>query len=325
LQVTPPSVANTGVTILATGRRSSSTTEHRSLQVVIRPASVADFQMIANTSISYGSAATTRGKIYAGNGSNVNHAGNAYADVYAEGSVTGSTTFHSPAAAFGSSTIRTKIPSPINFNSFTGSLVDVKAAAQSGGLYLNAAIGGWKLVFDNNGNVTVSRCTISGGHLAANTPTCISPVVYTVPTNGAIYAEQAVMVSGVIDGVVTVVSNDDIVIGGTITYETDGADVLGLIAKGDMYVANYVPTNLDWRAATIAQTGTWSSYTNNGDHGTMTFTGSTATYLGGSMSMFTARNYNYDTTLQYLRPPYFPFITNAYTVDLFREVASGAP
>ena len=32
------------------------------------------------------------------------------------------------------------------------------------------------------------------------------------------------------------------------------------------------------------------------------------------------RNYNYDTTLQWLPPPWFPVLDEAYTVSLFREV-----
>ena len=52
----------------------------------------------------------------------------------------------------------------------------------------------------------------------------------------------------------------------------------------------------------------------------MDFTGSTATNGGGSMSMFTRRNYNSDTNLLYLQPPWFPTVEDAYTVVLSREV-----
>ncbi len=48
--------------------------------------------------------------------------------------------------------------------------------------------------------------------------------------------------------------------------------------------------------------------------------GSTATNQGGYMSMFTARVYDYDSTLLYLPPPWFPALEDAYTVKLFREV-----
>jgi hypothetical protein len=52
----------------------------------------------------------------------------------------------------------------------------------------------------------------------------------------------------------------------------------------------------------------------------MDFTGSTATKNGGSMAMFDYRNYNYDQSLLYLQPPWFPTVEDAYTVILSREL-----
>ncbi len=88
-----------------------------------------------------------------------------------------------------------------------------------------------------------------------------------------------------------------------------------------MIVAQWAPTPLNWRAATIAQTGQWRSAVSNQTHnGTATFTGSTATNGGGYMSMYATRVYQYDNSLQYLQPPWFPTIGYAYTVLLFREL-----
>jgi hypothetical protein len=56
----------------------------------------------------------------------------------------------------------------------------------------------------------------------------------------------------------------------------------------------------------------------------MTFTGSTATHGGGSMSLFNSRVYQYDQTLVYLPPPWFPTVQDAYTIVLSREVAASA-
>ena len=52
----------------------------------------------------------------------------------------------------------------------------------------------------------------------------------------------------------------------------------------------------------------------------MLFVGSTATYGGGAMSQYHWRTYQYDTTLQYLQPPYFPVLEDAWTIQLLREV-----
>ena len=52
----------------------------------------------------------------------------------------------------------------------------------------------------------------------------------TVPANGAIYSPQTIIISGQVHGRVTVASNNNIDIGGNISYVTPGQDVLGMIA-----------------------------------------------------------------------------------------------
>jgi len=144
-----------------------------------------------------------------------------------------------------------------------------------------------------------------------------------VPANGAIYSAQTAIVSGVVDGRVTVASNDNIVVADNITYETIGDDVLGLVAKNYVYVAWYVPSTFTWMSSVLAQTGTWQSYPGccSTKKTLMTFTGSSATDDGGAFSgMFTTRNYGYEPALQYLPPPWFPTVEEAYTVQFFREL-----
>jgi hypothetical protein len=252
------------------------------------------------------------------------------------------------ALKYDSSNIGTVIKShPINFASFATSLVDISRAAQLSGIYLNdATAGAWQLTFNSDGTVNVKKC--NGTNQTSSTPpTCTQVAGYPkpVPSNGAIYVEQSAIIAGgtssctdpgrpgylpvrnmtnavCVDGRVTVASNQQIIIGDDIGYvnSAGGDDVLGLIAKGDMIVAEWAPQTLNWRAATIAQTGEWSSASSGGSHTTMTFMGSTATAQGGQMSMFDTRNYNYDDSLLYLQPPWFPTIGDAYTVLLFREL-----
>jgi hypothetical protein len=334
LQITGPTSTVQTVDIVATGRKTGSATDERSVETLIRPSSVADYQMLADADISYGSTATTYGKIYSSG--DVNHQGTAYANVYAEGRVSGGPCSPGDCNVYDSATtpgIRTQIKTPVNFNNFLTSLSDIKRASQivgtGGGVYLNSVTSdAWKLVFASNGTFTAQTCTkTSGNDVAKTAPTCGSATTYNVPTNGAIYVEQSAVVSGQVNGRVTVASNNNIVIGGDISYVQSGDDVLGLVAKNNMIVAYYTSTGtLNWRAATIAQSGQWTDYcgyggSGCGSHGTMNFTGSTATKNGGSMSMFTTRNYNYDSSLLYLQPPWFPTVEDAYTVVMSRELA----
>jgi hypothetical protein len=355
LKITPPNPGSSAIDIVAVGRPVGSTTNNRKIETLVRPANLTDFQMLSNADISYNAVATTKGKIYAGKDSagvkhNVNHNGTAYADVYAEGDVTGSTTMISPATKYDKDTnptIRSVIANPVNFAAFMASLVDIQGASQSAGVYLNdSTAAAWWLEFKNDGTFTAKKCTQSGGNpVEMVQPVCGTATTYYVPANGAIYVGQTAIVSnattnGGVKGRVTVASNNNLVIGNNIGPVTPGTDVLGLIGAVEMIVAKWTPYNLTWRAATISEHGMWRSAVPDPDkdaagnylHGTMTFTGSTATFggqycnpgcqtSGGYMSMFnTARLYEYDETLLYLQPPWFPTLGDSLTMLMFREL-----
>jgi hypothetical protein len=328
VQIAPPTAGQQGVKIIATGRKvGGSTTDWRVIEASVRPSSVADFQMLANRDIVYGTTATTYGKIYAGIDSsnvrhNVTHFGTAHANIYAESNVYGPPTLLDGAQTYNSTNIRTVIRNPINFNSFLTSLVDIQRASQVGGIYLdNPAADAFRLTFLSSGSVQVQTCTKSSARDVADLrPSCGSATVYSVPANGAIYVVQTAIVSGTVKGRVTVASNNNVVIADNISYVSSGNDVLGLVAKNEMIVAYWTPHDLNWRAATIAQSGAWHSWNTDGSHGTATFMGSTATNLGGYMNMFQTRVYQYDETLLWLQPPWFPTVEDAYTIMLFREL-----
>jgi hypothetical protein len=343
----PPSAASPFIRIISTARPVGDTDvrDWRELETLVRPSSVSDYQMVADADITYGSTATTYGKIYAGiDGNNVAHSvrhdGVAYGDVYAEGSVTGSTTLVNGARRYDAATtpaIRSVIRTPINFNNFLASLVDIRSAAGAGGIVEdNPAVDAWWLTFSAGGTVSVQSCMKNTAKpIGDRLPICGAPSTLTIPGNGAIYAGQPVIVSGIVNGRVTVGSAVDIYPGGNLTYAQPGDDVLGLVASHSIIVPQWTPTNLSWRAATIAQSGTFRSYgfdgqlnqpetefVGNGARTSMTFTGSTATYGGGSMGLFQTRTYQYDSTLLYLPPPWFPTLQDAYTIVLSRELTA---
>lgn len=324
LQVWAPTESSPTVKIVATGRKQGSTTDYRVVETLIRPSSVADFQRIVNGNVSWGSGASTYGRIYSAG--NVTHNGTAYGNIYAEGSITGSVVMMDGAQKYDSATIRTVIENPINYSSFLTSLVDIqRAAAISGvGLYLDdAAASAWRLTFNSDGTITVQQC--GGSSVDTTQPTCprsgTTTQTYAVPSNGAVYVAQTAIVSGQVHGRVTVASNDNIVIADNITYVTSGSDVLGLDAKNNVITAAWGPVDLTWRGAVIAQTGTWRGAGSTADHDTMTFSGAAVTQDGGAFSgMYETRNYSYDETLLYVQPPWFPTVEDAYTVVLFREL-----
>jgi hypothetical protein len=367
LQITAPQTGTNltdGIRIVSTGRKVGSVTDVRSIEVLVDPTSVADYQMLSASTVTYGNDATTTGKIYSAN--DICHQGVAHANLYAEDSITCAPSYQSGAVGFNSSNIPTP-PKGTNFAALQVALIDVERAADTGGIDLddfdNAAYHGWRVTFQNTnpGTFLVESCkkNAAGDDLADNTPVCGGAGAYsatkTIPTNGAIYATKTIIISGpgssgingpsTVNGRVTVASNDDIVIGGNINYVNAvacacGDDVLGMIALNSVYVADWAPNQLTWRGASLAESFQWRAWdcgsfsprTNANPNSTMTYYGSTITNGtvgnpdrsgstgGGCMSSYDERFYNYDATLLYLPPPWFPTIDTPYTILLFREV-----
>ncbi|HXY17158.1 MAG TPA: PilX N-terminal domain-containing pilus assembly protein [Gaiellaceae bacterium] len=332
LEITPPSASQTAVGIVSTGRPAgdANVQDWRVLQVLIKPSSITDYYRIVNGDVGWGNGANLYGKVYSAGNISFSGTVNAYANIYAEGSISGSVTLNNGAQKYDSTTIRSQIKNPINFSDFLTSMSDISRASQLAGIYLNnSSYDAWKLVFSSAGTLTVQGCTKSGGNPVSQTaPSCGTATTYNVPSNGAIYSQQDVIVSGSVKGRVTVASNSNVVVGGNIAPVTPGTDVLGLDATVNLITAGYVPNPFTWQAAVLAQTGTWENDPNSSCQAsggcTMNFTGMSATSDGGSFSgFFATRNYNYDSTLQYLQPPWFPSVGTPYTITLFRELPHG--
>ena len=207
-----------------------------------------------------------------------------------------------------------------------------------------------------SGGTTFSAGTIVSivsGALPGPVPAYNGPI----PANGAFYTGQDAIISwpsaitgytsdgsSIVNGSVTVATNQDVVIGGDIYYNSDPAhgggpndDVLGLIANSDVWMASWSPDGtpsapFEWRAASIALTGTWSSAascsTNRANGSTLLFIGSSTAQTAGCASDFDNRSYvsddgSYSSTfdaLQTLFPPWYPVINGMETTMLFEAV-----
>jgi hypothetical protein len=370
IQVYPPNASLTTQAQVITridviGRPKGSTdfSTWRTLETMIRPSSLTDFQTFTATSVSYAVTATTTGPIFVGEDSNgvagtLTHLGTAKANLYSEGTATvGGTTLVNGAKKYDKNSTPTALCklnncNPVLFSSFQSTITTVSGAAAAGGITLgakdltNAGLSGqsynvdaWKLAFQSNGTVLVSSCKLFVSVVNGNNktwadydgttpPVCGTATSYNVPSNGAIYSAVDVLVSGVVKGKVTVASSADIVFAGNTTYNTNGADVLGLEAQGTLYVAQYamVGNTLNLWAAELSLTGPFRSDPNfNNPSGTMNFNGSTAVYGDPSgavifTNQFSTRNYLYDNNLKFLQPPYWPTLGNAFTILVQREL-----
>lgn len=351
LRITPPPVGQDVVTVQSHARIDSNgpKPQSRTIQAQILPTSIADFQMISNKEIKYGASAVTTGKLYSA--VSVNHLGVAKAPVYGQSKVCkevapvacaghyyGTDVFQ--AGAYDSTSVPSfadKFKTPIDFSQFTRAIADIKDAAMSGGTYFNDPLtNGWLLQFRSDGTARVHKITSVDLKTTIGSIGCGTSV--PMPANGAMYFEQPVVVGtgstmadacgiagpreSVVDGRVTVATPGDLFLGGNISYESNGDDVLGLIATQSIVFPKYAPINTSVRAATLAQYGQWitAATTPVYGHNSLVYTGSQTTNQGGYASMYANRTYNYDPVLQFLRPPFYPIIEGSWTTRYWREV-----
>jgi len=350
LRVSPPPPGSDLVTVQSTGQagRGAPSPVTRSIQSQIHPTSIADFQAISNATIKYGSAATTTGKLYSAE--DINHQGTARAPAYAQHWTCSSNNFSCPSSnpasgvfqggAYDAATtpsFQDKFPTPIDFAHFTQSRLDIKDAATAASTAWNdPTANAWMIQFLADGRVRVWKVTGTSDP-GQSIATLACPVTVNVPANGAMYFEQSVIVSdgsnkvdscsstagprpSVVNGRVTVASKGNVYVGGNITYASPGDDVLGLIAANEIIIAKYAPTNLTWRAASLAQGDQWHTYDSSGSHNSMLYVGSQTMRNGGYATMFDTREYQYDETLQRLRPPFYPILEGSWDTFYWREV-----
>ncbi|HST13872.1 MAG TPA: hypothetical protein VLJ44_03345 [Gaiellaceae bacterium] len=406
LEITAPQTGSNHtnfVLITSTGKSNLATAAANNRQVVqmlMRPASIADFQMFSKGSVCYGDGANTNGKIYTQG--NLYYSGTAYADLNAEQNIylpptsarsgdpcstsgqNNTGRLISPAVQYNSSNIRSapELATKPDFSTFQVSLVNIKRAAQNAkGIYLTNGTttstsppSAWQISFNSNGTLTYKSCRKTANPVQSTQPTCDGSVsnqgavlgtdcsvsacagsgTVAMPTNGAIYSDQTVIIAGgtssclsggvsggptgsyvaltnasCVKGRVSIASGADIVMADDSGYVTPGQDVLGLLANNNFYIASWIPSNssLNWSGASLAENGSWGqpSGVPNGKFDTMYHEGSIAQLqMGNGMQMFDTRYYNYDPNLLYLQPPWYPTLPNPYQVLLYRNLPNAS-
>jgi len=165
-------------------------------------------------------------------------------------------------------------------------------------------------------------------------------VNYPVPGNGVVFVENFTWVEGVVNGDhITIAAGDlsptpvykDIYINRDILYtdkvgdDSDGPDILGLIAQNNISVGLYSDTDLEIDGALLAQKGRVGRDYYAGNHrNSITVYGSIATkqrygFAWTDGTGYDIRNLYFDNNLIYYPPPYFP-VGDKYQIDLWQEL-----
>lgn len=243
----------------------------------------------------------------------------------------------------------------IDFTGMTTDLSQMKATAQaSGGRYFSSSgAQGYRIVLKTNDTFdlyrvnslvsTPNNCAYSQtdwGTWSIQNQTFLAN--YTFPTNGIIFADDHLWVEGQINGARLTIAagrfpdspttRRSITVNSNLLYTNyDGADVIALIAQGNINTGLSSTNTLRIDAALVAQNGRvgrfyYSSNCGTGyTRSTITLYGMIATNLRYGFAYtdgtgYSTRNIIYDSNLLYGPPPSFPLTSSQYSTISWDEV-----
>jgi hypothetical protein len=149
-----------------------------------------------------------------------------------------------------------------------------------------------------------------------------------IAPTGAIHVQSDVLVKGVLNGQVTILSDykiwiwDDIVYADDPTVNPNSDDLLGLVAKEHILVADNAQNNNDVniQACLMAANGSFTAeaYDRRPVSGELRITGSIVQYRRGAIGMFSrwtgsivhgfSKRYKFDPRLKAISPPNYPYV-----------------
>lgn len=292
LNITPPPVGSTVVTIESTGWTTQNPNTTRTITTRYGVPSLARYGFLTNSDVWIGDSETVSGQMHANGGIRFDGTGNSPIQS-ARLSYTCQSYHGSPCPAnrpgvWGSADAATQgywdYPVPgIDFSGLTSDLAQMRTDAQADGIYRGSSgAQGYSVVFNSNGTVSVYRVNSLRSHatgtdvngnshsenLDYNSRTHLS--TSALPSNGIMFLEDRVWVEGTVNGRVTVAaarlpynpsSAPSIIIPNSVVYAAkDGTNSLGLIAQKDVLISYFAPSNLEINAAIVAQNGSAQRY-----------------------------------------------------------------
>ena len=283
LDITPPAGGSSVVTIRSTGWIDQYTKVKRTITTKLGRVSLTAFAFATNSNLWFGNKVTVNGKVHSNggirqDGTNTSTFQSAK-ETYICGLESGCIAPEEKPGIWGKGGDSTLWDFPVAPIDFSGIIVDfnqMKAAAQSDGLYL-APSGdqGYHIIFSSDGSFSVYRVTGTNFYKAySNENGCenlyqvitseILLATYQVADNDIIFVEDFLWVEGVVNGKTTVAAarfpldlyNINIWILNNLTYvDKTGSTNLGLIAENDIIFTRDVPDYFEVNAALLAKDG----------------------------------------------------------------------
>jgi hypothetical protein len=161
---------------------------------------------------------------------------------------------------------------------------------------------------------------------------------YALPTNGAMYVNGTVSVSGILDGALTIGSSNNIYVTNSVLYKADprtdstSNDLLCLASGSSVYVSKNAPTNVEIDSYIIAYNSFGvENYDSIAAKGTLTVYGGITQDTRGGIGTFNSstntkvsgytKNYVYDSRMTAVAPTYFPPLRDSNGRIVFYKVS----
>lgn len=283
IEVTPPEVGSTAVTIRSTGWLDDFPQRTRVVEAKYGISSLAHYAFLTNSNIWLGDTESISGEMHSNGGVRMDGTTNARMtsakETYTCTSEHGCSGQTKPGIwGTGTPTDFWDFPVPaIDFDIITVDLSGIKADAKSNGYYIKKSNKqGYQVIFNANGTFDIYKVTAvkdnqrqydaeSSFYQKQKIKTKTYVGNYAIPTNGLMFIEDNVWVEGTVNGKVTLASarfpdqtstNTTIYINDNIHYlARDGNHQLGLIAQKHVLVPRHAPSDLTIDAIMLAQKG----------------------------------------------------------------------
>lgn len=354
LNIIPPPIGSSVVTIESTGWLDSQPGSRRTIRARVGFPALTDYAILTNSDIWIGDTERTHGKFHANGGIRYDGIGDApitsALPTYICKEHHGCGNQEKPGIwGTGGPQSFWNFPVPAkDFSAVTTKLADIRTGArpENGGIYLSSSgKSGWRIRFRSDAKIDVAKVNsvncYNGKDVDSNKYVnyCIdiktvgTTVTYNMPTSSFIYAEDMVWVDGVVNGRATIgtATGKSIIINGNLTYYAkDGNHTLGLVAEQNILVPYNSPEDLEIDAAMLAQNGAAKRYYYPGNkrdnlivYGSVISSGvwtwSWSSGGGVIVSGYVNTSMTYDTNLTYGPPPGFP-VGSEYNLISWEEV-----
>ncbi len=343
LDIITPLMGSTVVTVSSTGWTVWQPTVKRTVQVKLGISALTNYTYLYNANINFSNTSVVHGPIHSNGGINFDGTSDSWVES-AKLTYLYSGDGHNHPGVWGDggpqSFWRRGVPE-IDFYAVTADLSKVRDQADSGdGIHLSSSgHEGYHVVFNQNQfNLyqVDSRDCYSGYCYDIKNETFLQ--TYSIPSNGAIFIEDDVWVSGVVDGRVSLAVGQfpaqepyhKMYINDNLIYKEKASDdVIGLMCQGDIILPYETPNYLEIDAALLSQFGLIGRPNYSGSiKNTLIIFGSQISYLGGGkkytqngvvVSGYINTNYSYDANLRYYPPPQFP-VSETYDLISWKEI-----